>query len=69
MKIVNNNKKARCCRCGRDILGKRKVRWSMKKYLHLSCCYDWALLKFNEWRKIKNHLSKYKRDIVIERLK
>lgn len=69
LKILNNNKKPICKLCGKAITTPRKVKWSAKTYIHLSCCYNWALDKFKYWRTIKNHLSKYKKDMVIERLK
>lgn len=68
MKIVNNNKKYKCRICRREITTRRRVFYGNRNY-HLSCFYDFALRKFKEWRKIKNHLSKYKRDIVMEKLR
>ena len=69
MKIVNNKKTPRCKICRREITEDRKVKWSSKTYLHISCAYDYTLREFKKWRKIKNHLSRYNLDIVIKRLK
>jgi DNA-directed RNA polymerase subunit RPC12/RpoP len=69
MEIVSNNKKYKCARCRKEINQRRKVKWSAKHHLHISCAYDWALSKFKEWREIKNKLSHYKKQILIENLK
>lgn len=69
MKIINDNKKHKCIKCRQEITTKRKVRWSKRTYLHISCCYNYALEKFYYWRKIKNQLSKYTKEMVIEKLK
>lgn len=69
MKIVNNNKTPKCKWCGKEIVERRKVKWKNKSFYHISCLYEYSIRKFKEWRQVKNHLSRYKRDMIIEKLR
>lgn len=69
MRVVNNKKKYKCYWCDKEIVTRRKVEWSNRRYYHLSCLYDYAVKQLEKWREVKNTLSKYKRDFVMEKLK
>jgi len=68
MKILNNSKKYKCSYCGQNITTKRKAKYSVRRFYHLSCLFQYATRQMLYWRKIKNRLAKYKKDFILERL-
>lgn len=80
-RVVKNKRISKCRYCSRDITTPHKIKFKYDErekrgtYYHLSCYYKNLLRsielrksELSKFRKAKNKLKKYKKDMILENL-